>query len=431
MSSLTDHPQRYALANELHARPFPHVDSPCQATFLAIKQPQDAANRDRDQDRAHLLALLDRHGAAHPAPGATHYFGDLGRYRLKWESHTEFVTYTLFGAVPEGPPFDPHGFGAFPEDWLAEAPGVRITSAMMRIEPMPDAQETIVERLDSWFVGESLAVSCVIDESAVVATDYHIDPAGHMRLAVFLAPETGPQRAGRVVQRLFEIETYKSLALLAVPRARALGATLGDMDRQLSNLVGAMREGDAQTETTLDGLLQIASELETMLAQSNFRFGARAAYEALVNQRIKILRETRFMGLQTIGEFMMRRFDPAMRTCVAVERRMEVMAERARRAGDLLGTRVNVQRAAQNQTLLESMDQRAALQLRLQRTVEGFSVVAISYYAVNLVSYLIFPVAAEFGWSKELVTGMTVLPVLSIVWYVIHRIRKSMDKTSS
>ena len=108
LPTLADHPSRFALANELHARPFPALTAPCHAVFLAIKQPRDAASRDRDVDRAHLLELLDRFGASHPQPGATHYFGKIGQHDLKWESHTEFVTYTIFGDGNAGTPFDPN-----------------------------------------------------------------------------------------------------------------------------------------------------------------------------------------------------------------------------------------------------------------------------------------------------------------------------------
>ena len=111
------------------------------------------------------------------------------------------------------------------------------------------------------------------------------------------------------------------------------------------------------------------------------------------------MREERFEGRQSFGEFMMRRFDPAMRTVKSAERRLQAMAERAIRAGNLLRTRVDVERSAQNQDLLASMDRRADAQLRLQRTVEGLSVVAISYYAVNLVRYMAYPFAPE-GWSQ-------------------------------
>jgi uncharacterized membrane-anchored protein len=424
---LQDHPQRYKLANELHARPFPALTAPCEAVFLAVKQPHDAANRDREADRAHLLDLLDRFGTPHPAPGATHFFGQLGKHKIKWEAHTEFVTYMVFTDGLSAKPFDPDLWDVFPKEWLEAAPGVRLTSALIRVEAETQGDE-IMAKLADWFVPESLASARVLDDCAVVAGDFRIDAAGHTRFAVFASHGTGERRIGRIVQRLTEIETYKTMAMLTLPRARALSAELGDLDRALSDLVGALREGKAETEATLDGLLEIGSALETMLARSSFRFGAMEAYEALVNQRIAVLREERVNGRQTLAEFMSRRFDPAMRTCRSVQRRMEALAERAKRAGDLLSTRVNVDRSNQNQRVLRSMDERAAMQLRLQRTVEGLSVVAISYYAVSLAGYLLAPLAISAGISEQVATALVVLPVVGLVWWTVHRIRKGLER---
>ena len=125
---------------------------------------------------------------------------------------------------------------------------------------------------------------------------------------------------------------------------------------------------------------------------------------------------------------MARRFDPAMRTVKATERRLHAMAERAIRAGDLLRTRVEVERSAQNQALLESMDRRADLQLRLQRTVEGLSVVAISYYAVNLVLFVLHPLGDGLGLGKISVAAIVTPLVILGVWFLVQRIRRSMDK---
>ena len=423
---LRDHPRRFELANELHARPFPALRAPCRAAFLAVKRETDAANRDRALDRAHLDALLDRFGGTRPATGATHFFAPLGRHHLKWESHTEFVTYTLFLDGVEDRAFDPSAFDPFPADWLAEAPGLRLASALIRVEETP-ADDAAASALRDWFVPESLAASRVLDGSATVASDFRIDPAGHVRFAVFAAPETGERRIGRIVQRLCEVETYRTMAMLTLPRARALSAELGAMDTALSDLVGALRAGKAETEATLEGLLTIGSDLETMLARSSFRFGAMEAYAALVEQRIAVLREERLGGRQTFHEFMTRRFDPAMRTCRSVQGRMQALAERAKRAGDLLSTRVNVDRAAQNARLLRSMDDRAAAQLRLQRTVEGLSVVAISYYALNLVAYLLYPIGARGGLTKDGVAALAVLPVVLAVWLVLRWVRGRID----
>ena len=423
---IADHDLRYRLANELHARPFPILSAPCRAVFLAVKQPSDAASRDRDADLAHLTNLLDRYGAAHPQPGATHYSGEIGKHAIKWESHTEFVTYTVFLSGYAQRPFDPADFDVFPKDWLDKAPGVRMTSAMIHVEPRPE-DDQIAAKVDDWFVPESLAVSEVLDGEVVIAGDFRIDTAGHSRFAAFVRNDTGERRIGRVVQRLCEIETYKTMSMLGFARVRDLGPRMSGIDAELSELMVQMTSGDDPSEMTLGGLLRVSAELEALSAQSSFRFGATGAYEAIVGQRIEVLREKRFRGRQSFAEFMMRRYDPAMRTVKASERRLEAMADRAIRAGDLLRTRVEVERSAQNQKLLESMDKRADMQLRLQETVEGLSVVAISYYAVSLAGYLLYPLAEVIGLSKGMLLAMVTLPVVVMVWLAIRRIRARME----
>ena len=175
--------------------------------------------------------------------------------------------------------------------------------------------------------------------------------------------------------------------------------------------------------------MTIASEIEYLNAENAFRFGAGDAYSALVDQRIFVLREERFLGRQTFSEFMMRRFSPTVRTCKAAQTRLQDISDRAARASDLLSTRVNVRTAAQNRTLLEQMDKRSELQLRLQQTVEGLSVVAISYYGVNLLSYLLFPLAVAQGWEKYNLTSSLVIPVAFFVFYMVRRVRRHLTKS--
>jgi uncharacterized membrane-anchored protein len=426
LPNLPDHPQRYAMVNELHARPFPVLEAPCMAAYIAIKEPVEAANRDRARDRAHLLALLDRNGAPHPQPDATHFASPIGRSELKWESHTEFVTYSAFTPGLSARAFDPIEAEVFPSEWIADAPGKRLTSILIRVETLPEGEDELVARLDDWFVAESLAVARVVDGAAVIAGDFRIDPAGHMRFAVFVQPGTGGRRVGRIVQRLCEIETYRAMSMLGLMRSRQLTAQLNALDPRLAALVGALDDTEPSPDAALHNLLAISAELESLAVKFSFRFGATAAYEAILNQRVQVLREERVAGRQTFGEFMMRRYDPAMRTVKSAEKRLKEMAERAERAAELLRTRVDVERSAQNQKLLESMDRRADLALRLQHTVEGLSVVAISYYAVSLVAYLAAPFGKGLGMSKEALTAALVLPVVGAVWFMVRRIRKAM-----
>ena len=426
MAPIKDYPQRYALTGELHARPFPSLKAPSTAVFLAIKQPEDAANRDKSVDLAHLTALLDHYGAPRPDANATHYYGEMGKYWLKWEQHTELVTYTVFRNDMSERAFDPGEFDVFPDYWLNDAPGGRITSALLRLMPRPKSDEEIKEKLDEWFVPESLAVASVLDEAAVVASDFRIDSAGHLRIAVFTDKNTDDRRTGRIVQRLCEIETYKAASMLGFSMVRWMSPQLNTLDAKLEDLMAQMRGPAARAEDTLHALLDISVELETLAVKTAFRFGATGAYQAIVSQRIEALREERFMGRQGFAEFMMRRYEPAMRTVGASDNRLKAMSERAIRASELLRTRVDVERSAQNQEILASMDKRADLQLRLQETVEGLSVVAISYYAVSLAGYLLYPLADAFGINKGTLLAMVTLPVVGAVWLMVRRLRKHL-----
>ncbi len=423
--ALEDYPDRYKLVNELHARPFPELSAPCRAVYLAIKEPQNAAERDRSRDFAHLLALLDRHGAPHPAPGADHYSGTIGRGFLKWEMHTEFVTYTIFADGISERPFSGDFFGLFPADWLAQAPGRVVTSAIVRIESVQpeELERRVDEDFQKWFVPESLAVSRVVDGEAVIGADFRIDENGHSRMAVLAKPGIGQRRLGRIVQRLLEIETYKCMAMLTLPQARRVASAVARLDRQLSDIVAGMSGEGGGEAATLDQLLKMSAEIEYLSATSAFRFGAAGAYEAIVNQRIQVLREERIGGRQLFAEFMTRRFDPAMRTCRSAQERLNELSARAERAANLLRTRVDVASQAASQETLRAMDRRAALQLRLQETVEGLSVVAISYYAVNLAAGLLAPLTDRIGLDKPMMLALLTIPVVLLVWMMVRRIR--------
>lgn len=421
-----DHPLRYELVNELHARPFPVLEVPSTTVFVAFHPGEDAAARGREADRALLADLVHRYGAPQPEPGMTHYQAPMGRGQLKWESHTEFVTFSAFlpGIAPRA--FDPDDAEIFPADWLARAPGSRICAVLIRVEPEPETEAELKDKLDSWFVAESLAAARVVDGAAVIATDFRIDPSGHMRFAVFVRPGTGPRRLGRIVQRLCEIETYRAMSMLGLVAARKLSPQLNDLERRLVAMVTGLDSQAKTAEGDLHELLQISADLESLAVTASFRFAATRAYETIVMDRIGVLREMRTGGRQTFAEFMVRRYDPAMRTVHSTDGRLKTLAERAQRAAELLRTRVDVVRSRENQALLSSMDNRADLALRLQHTVEGLSVVAISYYGVSLAGYLLAPLAEALGLGKTTLLALLTPVVLGLVWLAIRRLRKAM-----
>ena len=425
MSDMRDHPLRFNATNELHARPFPIVATSARAAFFAYGNSDDNTERSSTADWDHLIQLLDRFGAQHPAVNVTHYFGKLGQVWVKWERHTEFTTYTAIIDDLGKVAFDGSEFDIFPSDWLASMPGERLTSAAIRIESTA-SNKTIERNLKTHFVAESLAVSRVLDSAAVIAGDYRIDVHGHLRFAVFVAPTTGRNRIGRIVQRLNEIEVYKTMSMLGLFEARELAPNLSVVDQSMAELVAALSDEHVSAESNLDALLKMSAKLEGHSSKVSYRFAASKAYSAIVSQRIEVLREERFEGLQTFREFMMRRYDPSMRTVQAMDSRLQDLISRAKRTGDLLRTRVNVERQGQNQDLLASMDRRADMQLHLQKTVEGLSIVAVSYYATGLALYLLAPIPSMFGLPKVFLTAAVAPVVVGLVYFALRRIRRNL-----
>jgi uncharacterized membrane-anchored protein len=425
----TDHPQRIPLTLELHARPFSQVATPSQAIQLAFK-PVDDRMRDTSDHHDHLLALLDRFGAARPAKNSPHYFGEVGRVKLRWEQHTEFVSYTFYKEGGTDSPFTLPVETLAPQDWLDDAPGGLISAIRIHIEPTESAEasaQAIRDRLHRYFVAESTAAAHVADGQATVVGDFRIHEDGFSRFAVLTNPSTGARRLGRVVQRLIELENYRLLAMLALPMARDVGGKLNHIETELTGLVSEFSTESRNDREMLARITQLSAAIEAVSAETAFRFSASQAYAALVDQRISVLRETRAADRQTLSEFMARRFKPAMRTCEATEKRLHVLTDRAARTVDLLSARVNVAVETQNQDLLQSMNRRAELQLRLQHTVEGLSVVAISYYAVSLAGYFVAPFTEQLGVSKTTATALIGVPIILGVWGFIRRLKRSLE----
>ena len=379
MNRPPDHPLRAELGDEVHARPPESLRAPARISYLALIS--DPATR--EQERTRLAAFAA--GAAPPA-GGNHLSADLGTYRLKWEGHTEFSRYTFIVDGAAAPGFGETALDLLPPDLVSSLPGQVIAAAHVALLPAGDRPEPdAVARL--WFSDNVLVGADVGAGAATAYTDFRIHPDGFSRFVV-QDRTLAPRQAGRLIQRLLEIETYKTLALLALPVARGLVPFLKQAEEELAAITTRLAEAsDADEALLLERLTRLEAGLESRGADSLFRFGASSAYYGLVGQRIAELRETRIEGLQTFGEFVERRLAPAMNTCLAASRRQEELSARVARANQLLSTRVDVTRSNQTQLLLQSMNRRAKLQLRLQQTVEGLSVAAVTYYIVGLLGY--------------------------------------------
>ncbi len=427
-----DHAQRIPLAEEAHARPPEAVRAPARASYVAVLVDAD----ERGREAAHLAALCERHDIEPPAAGATHFRGQFGAVRLKWERHGEFSGYTVIEASPApAVPFASAAAACLPAGWLAQIPGA--TVAAVHAELLPEG--ALAEDgglLAAAFDGHTVIGSEIADGAALVHTDFQLHD-GCSRFLV-LDRSLTERQAGRTLQRLFEIEAYRILALLALPIARRQAPRVLAIERALASLTDDIAAGAgsadavAGDEALLHELTRLAAEVESGLAASQFRFGACEAYFGLVTRRVAELRERRLPGLPTIEEFMTRRFTPAVATCRSVQQRLAGLSERVSRASSLLSTRVDIARERQTQALLASMDRRAKLQLRLQQTVEGLSVAAIVYYVAGLVGYL--AKAAHYagsGIAPDLAVGIALPFIAAAVILLLRRARRHLGRESA
>jgi uncharacterized membrane-anchored protein len=198
----------------------------------------------------------------------------------------------------------------------------------------------------------------------------------------------------------------------------------------LAALANAIRNARSADEAgLLDRLTRLAGEVEGQYASTHSRFSATRAYFELVDRRIRDIAESRMPGMQTIAEFMERRLSPARTTCDWAARRQTALSERVSRISNLLRTRVDFEQQQSSQELLTTMNQRQDLQLKLQSTVEGLSVAAITYYFTGLVSYLAKG-AEKFGWPYSSdITAACALPFVGlIVWLSMRRLHNKVFK---
>ena len=415
-----NHPQRYLLSNEIHARPPHEVSAPERLSYIAINYDADAATAAID-DLARLCVIW---GVQSPTADVTHFYAEHSNLRLKWERHTEFVTYTFSRNGEFERPFESPVITLVNEEWLATLTGKLVVAIHLAVQEnqvlVPDLREVVREFGDTYLVGARVAGG-----NGIVLTDLmiHADEFGRM---LVMDIKLGKRQGGRTVQRLLEIETYRMMALLGLPVARATAAMLRGAERELAGITSLMAQDNTHDEPALlVRLTRLAAVVESELATNSFRFGASRAYYDLTKRRIAELREERLAGVQTIEEFMGRRLAPAMATCSSVEKRLLDLSGRVARASDLLRTRVDIEREQQNQALLASMNRRARMQLRLQQTVEGLSLAAITYYVVGLVGYAAKALKeAGVPLSVERVTGASIPFVVLAIWLVVRRLRK-------
>jgi uncharacterized membrane-anchored protein len=423
LNGLSFYPNRDDLYEEMHSRPFQVIPSPARLTQIALLCDEHQKREHFD----HLRRLFELMGQQPPERDEICVQYDFGDFRIRLEKHLEFIAYTFvnFAIDNEDDPFEVTGITPIPKGWLENLPGKVITALHVSVKDSSEDGDYMLPKVKRYFENMRLIGSSPQQGDARIWTTFRLHSDGFSR-ALICNKRMSDSQLGRLTQRLMEIETYRLLALMSLPKARECSPALRMMDQQISDLTQRLSSEDHSDEQALlADLTRIAAKVEDYRAKTTFRFAASRAYHDLVLKRIEELREDEVSGHLTMSEFITRRLSPAIRTCESVGERLEDMSRRIDRVSDMMRTRVELSIQEQNQELLSSMDRRSKIQLMMQHTVEGLSVAAISYYSIGLLKIIIDALyESGLSFNKYWVLGASVPVVIGGVWLATRRIHK-------
>lgn len=410
---IADHPDRQGLMDEIHARPIDIVEPACRLRRLVFVMPEHAGAMGDAFARFARFCL--EAGYAVPAQDRRqHVFDSHGRH-VTWEFHTEFVSVTWRSALQDAENF-PSGLGL-------EAIGEGLLIGAMRLDVIED--QTIPERLVPGFNLASLCLADIESGRGQVATDFLPDSARFIRFELAAGALT-PLRRSIVARRLLEVETYRVMALLGLPLARSAAPQLRELEIALTKLMD--RLSDARTTTDFQDALQTLQHLSVRSGRLSegldYRFAAGEAYGDILRVRLAGLRESGTTRGSTLTHYLGNRVDPALATCAAIAKRLATLAAKIERASGLLNVRIGVDSQLQNASVLDSIARTARSQFLLQRTVEGLSTIAISYYLLGIVGYVLAGPLGQLHWDKTMALSLAAPFIVLAVWLMARRIRK-------
>ena len=417
------HSLKDSLIDELHNRPFPVIQLPAQVSNIVVLEPAD-----RDSEIAGLKQLAEIHNMTPPDDGVSCYYQSSEDFDLRWERHNEFSTYTLIcNKKLSGTAFE-SGFSHISDDWLSTLSGQVISANHIDLRSAGEAPDS-PEELEEYFDGRKLIGSKIYDGNAKLWTSMRSHSDGFSR-TLLVDQGVDPSQAGRAVRNLLEISTYRSMTLLALPTARELLPEISTLEQSLSATSEKLKliETMEDEQNLITELIAEATQVERLIADNSFRFSATEAYFNLTETRLNMLREEKIPTIRTLKQFHVRRFIPAYNTCMSVVKRKQNLSQRIGRTSELLHSRLQLSLEDQNQRLLASMDKRSKIQLRLQQTVEGLSVVAITYYSMGLLRLMVEPLPVEryLYLSDSAVVAIATPIIFFSALMVVRRIRKKL-----
>lgn len=414
------HPLRSALVDEMHVRRFPQLSAPMRLTQLVMLTGEQSS----EGARAPAVELCRLHGVA---PPAGRYFSvPLGALHFVWEQHTEGCTYTFIKPGAFADPFDEPVLLDLPHAWVAALPGKVLRATQVALLDRHSAEPS-AGQLDRYFDATELMTCEVQGREARIWSDFLLYPDGMGRLLIRDQSLKSTGDTARLVQRLQELGNYRNMALLGLPDAQSQTPLLSELEQRLSALTHEIAAGADGESRLLADLSDLSAELARITAATRYRMAATQAYAQLVEDRLREVDIHRVAGYQSLADFTERRLTPAVRTCESFSQRLDHLSQGASWASSLMQARIETQLTRQNTELLQSMNRRAQMQLRLQQTIEGLSVFAVTYYLVGILGHVAEGLTSRFAWLDVTTLKAVAAPVVLVLcWILVRRMRTSV-----
>ena len=412
LADFNDHEMRSEIQNELHARLVQPLSASTRVRRIVFWI--DSQNNQMAEVSSELVTWSEQELEQSPNAGWRQFSFQTEERLVTWEMHTEFLTLTWHAPIADQIAH-PNGIGL---EVLKQYP---ILSAS-RVD-LIHADEISASALQG-FEPKSMCLTRVGKGKAQIGTDFQTDKNGFTRFEV-AASGLSDTKLGVLVRRLLEINTYRSAALLGLFDARAQSKTIGSLERELNDLtkgIGSIAAIEGN-QAMLQRLHDLSVRTDQCLEETSYRFAASQAYGDVLKIRLERIEEDKSETHTSITRYLSNRIEPALATCRAVEKRQRTLSDKIAQSIQLLDARINVDIQSQNKSVLTSISKTAKSQYRLQSTVEGLSTIAISYYALGIIGYVISGFVNYLPVSKNLALAMIAPLVLFASWSGIRMIK--------
>ena len=347
------------------------------------------------------------------APEDVHRVVELGKGVLRWERHTEFWSITYAGTETIDSTVVQH---------VRSIDANLITGIRIRF---CEDHEAMIK--DDFFVSKTLLGGRFKRGAVSVRTDFRQQENGCVNFTVSGEFENDADR-GRFIKRVIDAEIYRFNTLKGLSLIRPKFSNLERLEKEYSEITKELATGiKADLPDVMDRFKQLSTDINQLSDSTRYRVTASRAYYKIVEARLGELGETIDGPLQSLSGFIDQRLKPAFNTIEAFELRAQQLERSASNSLRLYNTMIESEIQKQNQELLKSMDQRTEQQVRLSQAVEGFSVIALTYYGAGLLYYLL---KARETHINELIVAVAIPFIALLVWWRTRRSKSSAVKNS-